>query len=264
MTEHTPLAFPSRPVKLLATGAPSIFISYMLALACAALAAYLSWSSAPGIWSDLQITRDPVAVEDGTMRNALCKKRKVIFHDCSADVSYRVDGTNYRHHVDLAFLSFHSGYWSAEVVRSASRPHLATLDIGLDMIWNRLGLLVVLVGSCVAAMVFFLHRARKSRQTKALEGMTTEMAAVKALIRGEQSMLGRKIITYTCHVDGKDRNFVTWFKNNASPFFIGRGYDEALAVLPSNGSTPVLLDGALSRIELSAAERDELQRLSSA
>jgi hypothetical protein len=53
--------------------------------------------------------------------------------DCSATVSYTVAGVSYRSEPSLTFLSF-GGYPRASVVRSASNPDLATLDIALDQL----------------------------------------------------------------------------------------------------------------------------------
>lgn len=264
MTQQPYVDFPKRPVKVLKSGAPSSLASYLFALILVAIGAFFLWSQGPGIWRDLQIMRDPVVVEDATMRNAVCKVRKGIFHDCKADISYRVDQTAYRYSVELAFVTIHSGDWTAEVVRSGAHPELVTLDVGLDMLWNRIAVLVVLVLLMLGSGGALVQLGRKNQRTNAMQGRTAEFLGLPATVKGERTLFGKTIINFTCHLNGKALNFVSSFKKNEAPFYLAGQDGTALAILPANAAVPILLDQSLSRVDLTQAEREDLQRLAGA
>lgn len=259
MTHTQNLEFPKRQIKVLRTGAPSILLSYVLAAMLAAGAFLFIWLQGPGIWRDWQIQNDPVVVENATMRNAICKVRKGIFYNCTADVGYAVEKRRYQHTLDLSFVTFHSGDFSAEVVRSASNPELATLDIGLDMLWNRIAVMVLFSGLLLGAGVVLLLTGRKNSATRTLQGKLVMLSGIKATIKNERKVFGKTIINFSCHIDGKERDFASAFQKGEEPFYLDREEHEALAALPADGSVPFLLDGGVLRLELTEEERSSLR-----
>ncbi|WMD22505.1 hypothetical protein RAS12_09040 [Achromobacter seleniivolatilans] len=264
MTDNQSIQFPKRPIKVLDAGAAASFGSYLFALLLAFIAVFFIWMQGPGIWRDIQIQRDPVVVEDATLRKAVCKVRKGIFHDCSADISYSVDRKNFQSKVEMSFLTIHSGDWNVDIVRSKSRPELVTLDVGIDMLWNRIAVLFVLVALMLGAAWALLLVGRKNGRTKSLTGNTAEFIGVKAKITKESIVFGKTVINFTYDLNGKAQSFISSFKKGETPFYLGRQEDAALAVLTSTGSAPILLDRSLTRLDLTAEERDALQQLAGA
>lgn len=258
MTPDDPnFAFPTRPVKIVRTGVPSSLLAYIAAVFLLLLAVIFVRAESPGVWQDWQIRKDPVPVEGASMRDAVCKERYVLFHTCSAHVDYVVARQHYRQSLSFSFVTFHTGDWDVEVVRSRSHPAMVAFDLGLDMIWNRTAVLLLfplaLLGLAGRAMLL----GRRHGAMRSMEGLALVLAPLKADIKTETGKKGRKQIAFSCNIDGKTRHFVSIFRKDEEPFGLGKG--AALAVWSPGVLAPVLLDKALLRADLTSSERDSLR-----
>ncbi|CAB3703520.1 hypothetical protein LMG3458_02790 [Achromobacter deleyi] len=259
MSQDLISAFPTRPVKLLRAGAAARTTSYVMAVFLAVIAAFFVWLNAPGIMQDLEIQKDPVVVPDASVRNAKCKVSKGFFYDCSANVAYRVDRQAYQRKIEISFISFKVGDLSVDVVRSAKRPELATFAIGLDKLWNRIAMLAGLVILMVASAGALLVTARKNSAVKAAEGKTWTFTPVVVPIKQERVVFGKTIVTFSCRVADKQKNFTSAFEKGETPFYLDPKETTALAIMIRERSIPILLDSALARAGLTDTERDELR-----
>jgi hypothetical protein len=129
------LAVSKRPFSM-----PAAFAFTVVVLT--ALAVGLAWWQGPGLWRDWQINQDPLTVKEWDLVGGECSSRRGLT-DCEADIVYSFKGQNYEKHISLAFLDFSSNDYMVEVVISRDDPELATLSLGLDMLWNRLAVFAV-------------------------------------------------------------------------------------------------------------------------
>lgn len=258
MTPDDPnFAFPTHPVKIVRTGVPSSLLAYIVAVFLLLLAVVFVRAESPGVWQDWQIRKDPVPVEDASIRDAVCKERYVLFHTCSAHVDYVVAGRPYRQSLSFSFVTFHTGNWDVEVVRSRSHPEMAAFDLGLDMIWNRMAVLLLFPLALLGLAGRAVLLGRRHGVTRATEGMALALLPLKADIKTETGKKARKQIAFSCDIDGKTRHFVSIFRKDEEPFGLGEG--AALAVWSPGVLPPILLDKALRRVDLTCAERDSLR-----
>ena len=214
----------------------------------------------PGVLRDYQISRDPLEIESGDI-NGSCKTRKAIFTTCEADLSYDHAGVSYRKDVEVMFVDFHSGDYEAGLVISAKNPELATISLGLDMLWNRiitLGVFVALLGFGSIAMLFTLIRSLRAGLRLRHPAPLTVIPVALTAVAEKRSRL---FVTYADTVrEGKTkRQSFTHLERGRIPVVVGHTgkYDVALAVWHGETPLPVLLDDQLQRIELTEKERAE-------
>lgn len=259
MSQDLISVFPARPVKLLRAGAAVRTTPYVMAVFLAVIAAIFVWLNAPGITQDLEIQKDPVVMPDASVRNGTCKVYKGLFYDCSAEVAYRVDKQAYQRKIKISFISFNVEELSVDVVRSAKRPELATFDIGLDKLWNRIAMLVGVVVLMIAAAGALLVSGRRNSTVKAAEGKNWAFTPVVVQIKRARVVFGKNVVTFSCRVANKQKNFNSAFAKGETPFYLNPQETTALAIITREGSVPILLDSALARVALTDTERDELR-----
>jgi hypothetical protein len=245
-------AFPRRPVRILRTGIPSVLGLGFLALVMLAAGAGAAFWTAPDIVQDVQIHADPVEVPQGRITSGKCSTRLVLV-SCDATLSYSVDARRYTKSVSILFLDIHFGNYTAGVVRSASQPQLATLDIGLDALWNRIGTAIAMVGFCVAIGIGLILRAMQTARLKRAAATPGPLLPVAVTVKQATKNWRGKNLSCAYEVNGRRGKFQERFRKNEEPFFLDRNM--VLGVMPENGTTPLLVDEALSRLELSDAER---------
>ncbi|WP_332303021.1 hypothetical protein [Rhizobium sp. GR12] len=214
----------------------------------------------PGVLRDYQISRDPLEIEGGDI-NGSCKTRKAIFTTCEADLSYEYAGVSYTKDVEVMFIDFHSGDYETGLVISATNPELATISLGLDMLWNRtitLSVFVALLGFGSVAMLFVLARTLWVRlQLRRPASLTVIPVALTAV----SEKRSRLFVTYSDTVrEGRTkRQSFTHLERGRIPLVVDHTgkHDVALAVWHARAALPVLLDDQLERIDLSERERME-------
>lgn len=251
-------AFPHRPVRILGSGAPSSWLVYLISLACLGGAVALSVLAVPGFVRDWGIMRNPVVVQDASIRNAKCTTRKFIFVDCEATIAYSVDGKSYRDSRTIFFFDMHSGNYRSGVVRSATRPQDATLSIAIDHYWDRLLFFGLFAGLLiVGAGAGFLAGLRNRRMGRAVGAEPVEIETKPVeLTEAKNGWFGVSSFTFKAPVDGKPRTFVSKFGKGEEPFASADG--TCWAAIPSGSATAILLDRDLARFELSDEERQRI------
>jgi len=248
-------AFPRRPLRILRTGVPSAIFLGFLALFMLALGVGMAVWMAPGILRDLEIGKNPVEEPQARISNGKCRT-KLVLVSCEASIAYAVAGKRYASSVEFSFVDVHFGSYTANVVRSADKPELATLDIGLEMMWNRIGtligFLVLFVGGAGALMLNALRNMRLKSIARTTDRLTPVAVGVTQIAK---NWLGKNV---TCSYagTGRVRKFAERMRKTEEPFFLNAS--QALAVLPGDSTMPILVDEALSRIDLTDAERHAL------
>lgn len=252
------IKLPSRPLSL-KRGVISVPAAYYFSIpVLLVILAVMLVAEGPGILRDYQISKDPLEIESGDI-NGSCKTRKAIFTTCEADLSYEHAGVSYMKEVEVMFVDFHSGDYETGLVISAKNPELATISLGLDMLWNRiitLGVFVALLGFGSLAMLFTLIRVLRARLQLRHPAPLTVIPVALTAVAEKRSRL---FVTYADTVrDAKTkRQSFTHLERGRIPVVVGHTgkHDIALAVWHGNTALPVLLDDQLERIDLSNEER---------
>lgn len=255
---YTSLTLPDRPLKLtpgsISPPGAALFIVVVMLVVGGALA----WWQGPDIWRDWQISQNPVTVEDSDVRNGKCTTRKAIFTECEAHVAYNYQGQHYESDIALMFVDFHSGDYWVDVVISADKPHLATLSLGVEKIWNRIVMLaafaILFIGG--AAMILW-QRARARKASRALE-QPSRLTLRPLVINNMQKLRGKTQISYHDR-DQPKPVLTTALRKGDEPLMVwddaGNGY--GLGVRGTGSPLPALLDRGLTRIDLSDQERSD-------
>ncbi len=252
------LPLPSRSIAL--TGRPVSAPASMLftIVVLTALAIGLAIWQGPGLWRDLQINQDPVTLPRGEVLDGECSTRRGLT-DCEARLVYDYGGQSYDTHVSLAFVDFSSGDYEVDIVVSRDKPELATLSLGLDMLWNRLavfGAFMLLFVGGPLAMIWGAWKAARANRAATTPGRLT---VVPVDVAGVDKGRGAGFVSYFAVKDGKRKGHVirTRFPAGQEPLMAvdERGKVFGVAVQSEHVAMPVLLDRELGRLELAEPER---------
>ncbi len=200
-----------------------------------------------------------MVLEDGDVRNGRCSTRKAVFTDCEARLVYSYNGRKYDTEVKVMFVDFHIGDYETGLVISADHPELATMSLGLDMLWNRiitLAVFCVILGGMSLGTLFLALRIWRVkgqlRQPALLKPIPVEITAFDR----RRNILS---ITYNDKIAGDKtgRSAYTRMKKGQEPMIVGEANGKAVGLAVRHGKTalPVLLDDRLQRIGLTDGER---------
>lgn len=208
----------------------------------------------PGLWRDIQISQNPVTLPDADVLDGECTTRRGLT-DCDARLVYDYDGKSYDTQVSLAFVDFSTSDYLVDVVISADKPELATLSLGLDMLWNRLAVfaafMLIFVGGTIAMLIAGL-RAWNANRAAATPGRVQ-------LVPVQVTDTRNGFVSYADVSSGKrsPRVIRTKFARGQEPLMAvdANGDVVAVAVKAEHIKLPVLLDRGLERLALSDVER---------
>jgi hypothetical protein len=250
-------AFPKRPIRVLKSPVASPWVNIVLVMVCLGLAGGFSWFVTPELMRDWKISAAPVAVRDANVTNGRCRTHYVLV-DCSATVSYKVAGVPYRSEPSLFFFSFDS-YNRASVVRSASNPDLATLDIALDQLWNRIITLICFVALFTGGGIYIITLIPEARRATRLAQQTVRVIPMVVEITAARSSYGQTTYSFSYDDGGQKRKTHNLMRKD-EPFVVARKGQHALAlaVLAGHGVRPILLNDRLTTIDLTDDERNAL------
>lgn len=238
-------------------------VHLLLAILPLVAAVAIAWWQWPGLARDYAIRNNPFELSDYDLREGKCTTRKAIFTNCEADVAYVVDGQRHEAHIELMFVSFSSGDYSASLVVDSDEPSKATLSIGLDHYWNRVIVFVLFAGGLAWLGLALVRSSWRigaaNRRARTPQRWQPQVVAVEAV----KQSLGRTLVTYRYPSGRGKRTAQAYarFRGGESPLFL-RGEDDAplaLALRPAEGGIPALLDEGLQRIDLTPAERAAAQ-----
>lgn len=254
------IPFPTRPIALTrGVIAPPRSFAFST-IVFLALAIFLTIWQAPGLIRDVQISQNPVVIPDAEF-DGECSVRRGIT-DCDADLIYSYDGQNYSSSVSMQFMDIHAGDYETGVVISGDKPELATLELGLTMLWNRLAVFGVLFVILAGGALFMIWRSLKAfsqaRQLRQDQPGRLQPVYVSAV----QKDRGGLHVTYFDRPKGeKGRQQVsTRFAKgrNALMSVDDAGELVGVGLLLAHSKAPVLLDSDAERIDLNPAERQAL------
>ena len=248
------MLLPDRPLKLSRKARPGYFGLFFLALFLILLGGFLMFWQLPGLQHDWKISRNPVVVQDGDIQDAMCRTRKAIFTDCEAHLSYAVDGQSYESDVELMFVDFHAGDYMVDLVRSGDDPALATMSIGIDKLWNRIGLLAFLLLCTLGGGLALLWQGARNMRAASMMAGSGRMTVVPVMIESVASSGNKTNITVRDPAGARPKaKYVSSFGKSEAPLVLADG--RGLAVRLEGLQMPVLLDQALQRLDLTDTER---------
>ena len=252
------LPLPSRSIAIAPRpiAAPSAFV-FTVVVMLALFGFFAVWQG-PGLWRDIQISQNPLTLPDADVLDGECSTRRGLT-DCDARLVYDYEGKSYDTQVSLAFVDFSTSDYAVDVVISADQPELATISLGLEMLWNRLAVFTVfnllfLVGAI--AMILAGLRAWGANRAAATPGRLTLVPVEVTAISQKRGMT---FANYAALVEGKRSRGMTntRFARGQSPLMAvdDTGKVVGVAVKAEHVGLPILLDSGLERLELNDAER---------
>lgn len=258
-------AFPKRALTLIdsAMSRKTVFLAIftMLILWCVGAGLLnLALILAPGIERDYAIAKDAESFPADDIKGECNSNRGLT--GCSASFSYR-DSTGKRKTTKFAFtfVDFHSGDYDVTAIRSASKPDLVTLNIGLETLWQRIftaiGLGVTGLLGIGAGVLLVSQALATRRKNLALSGQVLKPVAVKIIQQFEQGKNPFIFYTYTKSELTRRYRANSLGERAFSPFYLDSP-NEALAVTTPDSDYAFLLDENLTRLDLSDAERKKL------
>lgn len=253
-------AFPKRPLKLRKTGVlPGIF-SYLGGLLLLVIAGIIAVWQVPSILDDWTIAQNPVVVDDSVISDGNCTVRRFVFVECEADVTYTVKSKTFERKIDLLFVDVGTHDYEVDVVRSGDIPQLVTLSLGIEKLWNRIGVVGGLIALlAVGGIALFLAGGRSDR-TRRLGRQALPVTPVPVTITNATKVWGGKKFVYSAPRPGKKRGIAGTARlgKKQEPFWLAPETGVALAVIQQGGTMPVLLDAELTLLDLTPAERYQI------
>lgn len=253
-------ALPSRPLRVLRIG-PSPIKALLAGIGFLAFALVAIWMAVQNLAPDYKIAAGPVPVNRGEVKGE-CTVRYIVFTGCTVNLHYTVDGRSYDMKRRFYWFDTSGGSYSASIVRSATQPELATIDIALERMWNRLAfaLAFILFFGAVGVMGLLGWRKTGRLHRHYPSGKSQPLRLVRVAVRQQMAEKNR-LYSYTLEADGKKYNFGTNFtKAEQGPLLTTQGEGVAVAALDAP-LLPVLLDAQATRLDLTADERATLLRV---
>lgn len=205
----------------------------------------------PAIRDDLAIRNEAVPTPQVRVNGGRCRSRLALFQDCEVTLTWRGKNGMATRTMHYMFVEPHMGSWSVVPMMDPARPELASTDLGLERLTNRivtaigaalLGLL--LVGGCIVAGV---KASAKSREAKALSGRMLRPVAVRFTGWGEGPVW--------CVQDERGAVHEWPVKKSDKPFVLDEAQGLVLALRDPAGGPAFPLDEKLRLVVLSPEER---------
>lgn len=257
-------AFPKRPLRIANSGVPpargQVFLALFMFLIVIGGAIWVG----PNLVRDFVIQADPVEVPEADIRNGECSTYRGVFTDCGADIAYDIKGKHVEASLRYLFIDFNNSDYQVSVMRSASHPSMATLSLGLDMLWNRTVVAAVIGLGFLALGLGLLRGAMRSARFNREVQADVELVPVPATVTLARKLaFGLMGTTYSVKytLDGKKfQNAHSGFKSKERPFVLGMDGKKIvlLGAIPRQGGMLVLLDAALERVDFTDAERQAI------
>lgn len=219
-------------------------------------------SNAPGIMRDWEISKSPVVLPQARVSNGKCMTRQLIMTTCKVNVSYGERGRQKREELEFTFVDFHTGDYNVEIVGSKDNPNLVSVDLAINMIWNRIIVAIFLALAGLAFIVFGVIAMAKAtamrRAFRAFNG--TVLHPVPVQVTNLTKAYGRHNAQYAYDYKGKKKKVGTALRRQ-TPFYLSDGGNDkmALGVTDQYGEYVILMDDALTRLDFTDVEREALR-----
>lgn len=249
-----PLAIPNKPL----APPPLFWFSTVVLLA---LSVFMVFWQGPGLIRDIEINQNPVTVQDFDL-DGKCRSRTGLT-DCDGTVTYNYEGKSYTSDINLAFFDLTSSDYYVDVVVSRDKPELATLSLGIEMLWNRIIVFVLLVFFLAGGTLVMIWQALGASRANGRIAQPGRVTLVPVQVTQMNERGGRSTAGYLelFGAGKRSRRLVhTRFGKGEAPMMLqaADGTVYGLAAKHEASTLPVLLDERLDRLPLEASERQAL------
>jgi hypothetical protein len=215
------------------------------------------WWLGPDLARDWRIV-DPVDAGGVRIEEARCRSRLVLITVC--DVRFVDDRSAEAARRTLwYFFIDRADPEKIVLLRSKTDPAAITTNLGLDEFYNRLLVLVLIVGLLVCCIILTIQLLRQGMLTRRALVALSGQRLLPVVVSVQGSILiahKRRRWTYLYDRGGRqEQAFIELAKGN-DPLFISPDGKRALALTGQHGGVPLLLDAKLSSLDLSDAERE--------
>jgi hypothetical protein len=180
-----------------------------------------------------------------------CRSRLFLLQSCDITVAWRGKDGGGTRKLRYLFVEPHMGSWNAQPMADPQRPELATTDLGLERLWNRVGTAIgggVLAVALIVGLLIGARRVQSARgQVKALSGRVLEPVPVRFRGWGQ----GPSWIVQ----DDRGATAEWPVRKSDRPFVLDEARGLVLALRDPAGGVTFPLDANLRFVALSAEER---------
>jgi len=243
-------------------GVSGALVMFLCVLSGFVLVVMVVHSDAPGIMRDWEISKNPTILRQAKVSNGKCKTRQGFITTCKVGVLFGERGKQKRKQLEFTFVDFHTGDYSVEVIASADKPEMVSLDLAVDKLWNRIivacllllaGLTFIIVEIIAMAKATATRRAFRAFNNKVLIPVPVEISKLS-------KNYGMHTAEYSYDFKGRKRKLTTALRRQ-TPFFLSHRQDEktALGVTDQYGEYVILMDEALTRLDFTDTERQAIR-----
>ncbi len=248
--------FPTRPLRLKPeeSGPGKAILFLLFATLAGVLLGGWMWTFVPDIISDHQLAEKAQPLENAGVRDGHCRTSQAILTTCDMTL-YQSTKNNGRieRKISLMFIGS-SKTRSVMVVGDPAHPEMMTTDLAIDAVKNRAITVMGIIGLVVVVIFYminqFIRLLAKLKKLKAMSNQVLTPIDVDLYIKNKIKWI----------VEERGGSPVTWVvTGKREPFFLSNG--RVLAVTAPNGA-PFPLDAALTRLDLTDAERTRVKQAS--
>ncbi|MDR1075531.1 MAG: hypothetical protein LBL59_04300 [Xanthomonadaceae bacterium] len=252
-------AFPSGALRVDHTGSFSGIPMLLMMLALALCGLGVLALGTPGILQDWKISKNPASVYADV--GGECKTRLVLTH-CDVTLNYRHQGKPVAVDRHFFFFDFGGGSYQVQALSLDGDRSKVTLDLAIDKLYNRIIFLLLAGAFFFAGAWGTMVNYRRARPLSRFgKGKTAQLRPVVVTLPQKSSIKG---LTYKWVAGGQTRLFFTKFtKKENGPFVLGANDNktfDALAVVPQGSDVAILLDDALTRVQLAEDQKQALYK----
>lgn len=254
-------ALPRRPVAVRPpqTVAPLALLR-LFAMLFGALGGMLWWLG-PGLARDWRIGNDAVAASGIRIEAARCRSRLVVLHFCDVALENQPGTAAGGRRLWYVFIDAPIGAQAAERIaplRSRSSPELLATDLGLAKLIQR-SLTLMLAAGILALCIGVAVRALQQglRTASAFRGLSGARL-IPVVVEIERHNLvppRRRLWVYLYDGVGRQERASIELPSKDRPLFTDASEKWALALRGAEAGAPLLLDGRLTCLDLTAAEK---------
>lgn len=255
---------PPRPLKVTLPKRQSRIMAFIFFLVGLALAGGFGWMTVPDLIRDAAILGQAEPATQARFVSGRCRS-KLVIHFCDIVMERRAAQGPVRAESNAAFFDLHVGSYSVRLMQKVGDPSQVTTDIALDHYWNRAitsaGFILLFGAGAIALLGQALRPGvgAANDRYKPLSGRLLTPVIVD--VTGQtQPDKAHWLWTYRpAHAGpaiGQEMTLVlpagTW------PFALDRDGRRALAVTDTTGQPVLMLDHALSVLDLTDDERSRI------
>jgi hypothetical protein len=258
-------AFPKRPLELAEkTTTRQVLVLLLCALFFAGCFLVFVVALAPGVFEDIQLSKEGVRASRGTVSGEIRSRLFTNWGDLKLEYSITGKGrnggaTSFSRNKDIFFVGNLDDSKEAVIYYLETNPSIATASYALDLLLNRE---ITLIVSLLIELAFVIAAVagcfRVIGTGRSLRRAARDPQPIEVFIIRNRLYRGRHYIRYEWQDERRRRVNVTW-KRGREPLFTRPTRDHALAVQGPDGYAH-LLDSDFRPFHLTEEEKSQILR----